>query len=134
MSYQSVQILGNVGGEPEVKQAGTVNICNFSVAVSDKFTDRQGQHQQRTEWFKCSAFGKLADVCSKFCTKGKQVFIVGELRTNKWEDKNGNKRESISLIVQKMKLLGAGDKKPTGNQQPMNNENNQPFGDVEIPF
>jgi len=135
--FNQTFIIGNVGQEPELKQIGTGQVCNFSVAVSNNYLDKQGNKQQKTEWFNVSAFGKLAEVCANYCKKGKQVFIVGEIKTNKWEDKNGNKRETISLIAQKLKLLGGKESsQSSGNFQPENNPNmqqEQPFDDG-IPF
>ncbi len=84
---QSNFIIGNVGQEPELKQIGTGQVCNFSVAVSNNYLDKQGNKQQKTEWFNVSAFGKLAEVCANYCKKGKQVSQLVRLKTNKWEDK-----------------------------------------------
>ena len=125
--YNSTTIIGNIGSDPELKNIASGQVCNFSVAVSEQYNDKQGIKQQRTEWFNVSAFGKLGEICAKFCNKGKQVFIQGEIRTNKWVDNNGNKRESVSLIAQKMKLLGKID---YDKEQPATNN----FDDSNLPF
>lgn len=131
--YNSLQIIGNVGSDPEVRSINsTTQVCNFSVAVSDNFLDKQGQKQQRTEWFNVSAFGKLGEICAKYCVKGRQVFIQGEIRTNKWTDNQGNKRESLNLIANTMKLLGSKSTPGAGASEPAFEQNVVPNDD--IPF
>lgn len=95
-------IVGNLGRDPELKttQSGTP-VCKFSVAVTEKYKDRE-----ETEWFNVTTFGPLAEICGEHLYKGKQVYIEGKTKTSKWEDKEGNKRESKEVIAFTMQMLG----------------------------
>ena len=102
-----VIIVGNVGRDPEVRftKAGTA-VATFSVATSERFKDRDGQPQERTEWHRVVAWAQLADICGKYLRKGKQVYIEGRLQTRDWEDKDGHKRYTTEVIANVMQMLG----------------------------
>jgi single-strand DNA-binding protein len=102
-----VIIVGNVGRDPEVRftKAGTA-VATFSVATSERFKDRDGQPQERTEWHRVVAWAQLADICGKYLRKGKQVYIEGRLQTRDWEDKDGNKRYTTEVVANVMQMLG----------------------------
>ena len=102
-----VIIVGNVGRDPEVRftKAGTA-VATFSVATSERFKDRDGQQQERTEWHRVVAWAQLADICGKYLRKGKQVYIEGRLQTRDWEDKDGHKRYTTEVIANQMQMLG----------------------------
>lgn len=110
-----VILLGNLGGDPEVRytQAGLA-IANFSVATAERFKDRDGQPQEKTEWHRVVAFGRLAEVCGEYLHKGKQVYIEGKIQTRKWQDKDGIDRYSTEVVAGEMKMLG---QKGDGQQQ-----------------
>jgi single-strand DNA-binding protein len=98
-----VILVGHLGRDPEIRvsKAG-MNICNFSLAVSEKSKDGD-----TTEWFKIIAFDKLADICGKYLTKGKQVYIEGKIKTSEWTDKDGNKKQSWEVIANNLQMLGS---------------------------
>lgn len=99
-----VILIGNLGGDPETH----VTACKFSVATSESWTDKQsGEKQERVEWHRCTAFGRLGEVCQEYLTKGKQVYIEGSIRTNKYTDKDGVDRWSTEVIVREMQMLGS---------------------------
>ncbi len=102
-----VIIVGNVGRDPEVRftKNGTA-VATFSVATSERFKDRDGQQQERTEWHRVVAWAQLADICGKYLRKGKQVYIEGRLQTRDWEDKDGHKRYTTEVIANVMQMLG----------------------------
>ena len=102
-----VIIVGNVGRDPEVRftKAGTA-VATFSVATSERFKDRDGQPQERTEWHRVVAWAQLADICGKYLRKGKQVYIEGRLQTRDWEDKDGHKRYTTEVVANVMQMLG----------------------------
>jgi single-strand DNA-binding protein len=102
-----VIIVGNVGRDPEVRftKNGTA-VATFSVATSERFKDRDGQQQERTEWHRVVAWAQLADICGKYLRKGKQVYIEGRLQTRDWEDKDGHKRYTTEVIANQMQMLG----------------------------
>jgi single-strand DNA-binding protein len=103
-----VQLIGNVGGEPESKYTdhGTAR-TTFSVAVNRQWTDAEGQHQQETEWIPVITWGKLAEVAGEYITKGKRVYIEGRLHTHSWTaEETGEKRSRIEVIAHDLILLG----------------------------
>ena len=99
-------ILGNLGKDPEVKFTPSgVAVCNFTVATSESWKDKEGNKQEKTEWHNVVAFGKLAEICGEYLKKGKQVYIEGRLQTDKYE-KNGQTRYSTKIVASVMKMLG----------------------------
>lgn len=115
-SVNNVTIIGNLGKDPEVKYMPSGEaVCNFSVACNEQWKKKDtGEKQEHTEWFRVAVFGKLAEVCGKYLTKGKQVYIEGKLRTRSYE-KDGETKYSTELICSEMKMLGVKD---DGNEQP----------------
>lgn len=99
-SLNKVQIIGNLGKDPDIRsgQNGQL-IANFSVATSDSWTDKQGQKQERTEWHSVSLFGKLAEIAQQYLRKGSKVYIEGQLKTDKYTDKQGIERYSTKIVV-----------------------------------
>jgi len=108
-SLNEVRLIGRVGKDPEVRfaQSGTA-FANFSLATSEKWTDKQtGEKKELTEWSRCSAFGKLAEIIGEYVKKGSLIYVGGRLRTEEWEDKDGIKRSTTKIIVDQMRLLSA---------------------------
>lgn len=103
-----VILVGNLGADPEVRytQGGTA-IANLSVATSEQWTDKQsGQKQERTEWHRVKLFGRLAEIAGEYLKKGRQVYIEGSLRTDKYTDKQGVERYSTDIIGSELQMLG----------------------------
>ncbi|MFZ5447808.1 MAG: single-stranded DNA-binding protein [Thermodesulfobacteriota bacterium] len=119
-----VILIGRLGADPEMRYtADGTAVCNFRLATSEKFKDRQGNLQERTEWFKIVAWRKLAETCGQYLAKGKQVYIEGRIRNETWE-KDGVKQYSYKIEALAMQMLGgAGDR---GIQEP-----EPPFGPPE---
>lgn len=100
------QFIGRAGRDAEVRYtAGGEAIANFSIAVGWKGKDKEG-----TEWVRCSAFGKLAEIVGEYVKKGKQVYVAGRMNTRKWQDKEGADRYSTEINVDRMQLLGGGER------------------------
>ena len=109
--YNKVQLIGNLGADPEVKtSAGGATFGKFSLATSESFKDKEGQKQTRTEWHRVTCFGRLAEIVGEHLTKGRQVFVEGSLRTDKYTDKDGVERYSTGVIANTIKFLGGGGK------------------------
>lgn len=105
--YCKVILIGNVGASPTVKTLESgVKTANFRVATTERFTDRQGNAINHTEWHNVVLWRGLAEVADKYVRKGSQVFIEGRIRTREWTDKEGGKRYSTDIIGDTMKLLG----------------------------
>jgi single-strand DNA-binding protein len=100
MSVNRVIILGNLGGDPEVRHTqGGQAVCNFTVATSEKWTDKAGDKQETTEWHRVVVWGKTGEACGKYLSKGSKVYVEGKLSTRSWDDKDGNKRYSTEVIA-----------------------------------
>tara|TARA_R110002096_G_scaffold157474_3_gene322375 strand:+ start:550 stop:936 length:387 start_codon:yes stop_codon:yes gene_type:complete len=106
-----VQLLGNIGKDPEVRETKAGNIANMVMATSERYTDKSGQKQEKTEWHNLVVFGKLADVVAKYVKKGDKLYVEGSITTRKWEDKEGNTRYNTDIKVRDLTMLGGGEKK-----------------------
>lgn len=120
-----VTLVGNIGQDPEVKytQAGAC-ICGISVATSESWKDKQsGQQQERTEWHRVKMFGKLGEIAGEYLTKGSKVYLEGSLRTNKWQDQQGQDRYTTEVIASEMQMLDSkGDNPQRAPQQAPQNQ------------
>ncbi len=154
MSINKVMLLGRLGNDPEVKHTPTGQaVCNFSMATSEKWTDKQGQKQEKTEWHRVVVWGKLAEICGQYLGKGRETFIEGKIVTRAWEDKEGNKRYTTEIVANNVQFIGGNPNanatagqgqqasQPQANQAPANNPaqgyNNVPdtnFASDDIPF
>jgi single-strand DNA-binding protein len=105
-----VILVGNLGADPEVKYtAGGTAICTLSVATSESWKDKQtGEQQERTEWHRVKMFGRLAEIAGEYLKKGRQVYVEGSIRTDKYTDKEGVQRYSTDIIASEMQMLGGG--------------------------
>ncbi len=106
-----VILIGNLGQNPEIRYMSNGNtITNLNIATSDIWIDKNtGEKKEKTEWHRIILFGKLAEIASKYLTKGSQVYIEGSLQTRKWQDKNGNEKYITEIIVNMngtMQMLG----------------------------
>lgn len=103
-----VILIGNVGRDPEIRNTNSGStVANLSLATSERWKDKQaGELQERTEWHRLVAFGKVADIISAHVEKGAQLYIEGRLQTRKWEDADGNERWTTEVVVNDMQMLG----------------------------
>ena len=109
MSVNKVIVIGNLGANPQVRtlpNSGQI-VANFSLATTAQFKDRNGEQQERTEWHRIVAFGKLADNCQRLLSKGRQVYVEGRLTTRQYEAKDGSgKRYRTEIVARQLRLLG----------------------------
>ena len=104
-----VILIGRLGSDPEVRYTTSGGaVANFNVATNESWVDKAGQKQERTEWHKVVVWGKLAEICGQYLTKGRQAFIEGRLQTREWVDKEGGKRYTTEIVAQNVQFLGAG--------------------------
>ena len=100
-------LIGNLGKNPEISHKNGITIAKFSLATSERWKDKNtGEMQERTEWHRIAAFGRLAEICKDYLSKGRQVCIEGRIQTNSWE-KDGVKKYTSKIIASRMKMLGA---------------------------
>ncbi len=103
-----VIIVGRLGNDPEVKTIGNgQTVTRISVATSEQWSDKEGKKQEKTEWHRITTWGKLAEICGKHLSKGRQVYVEGRLQTNSWEDQQGQKRYSTEIVANTVQFLGA---------------------------
>ena len=104
-------LIGNLGQDPETRytQDGTC-VCNIRLATTERFKDRNGQQQERTEWHRVVLWGKLGEIANQYLKKGSRVFIEGRIETRKWQDKEGQDRYTTEIRASEMKMLGGGNR------------------------
>ena len=110
MSVNKVILVGNLGKDPELRYtpSGTA-VATFSLATTERYKDRDGQKQEKTEWHNIVAWRQLAEICGKFLHKGKQIYIEGKIQTRSYDDRDGNKRYITEIVVDQMQMLGSKD-------------------------
>lgn len=124
MSVNKVILLGRLGQDPELKYTpGGAAVCNFSMATTEAWTDKQGQKQEKTEWHRIVVWGKLAELCNQYLAKGRQAFVEGRLQTRSWDDKDGSKRYTTEVMAATVQFIG-GATTSNDNRAPSANNNN----------
>ncbi|MEX0798739.1 MAG: single-stranded DNA-binding protein [Bacteriovoracaceae bacterium] len=108
MSVNKVILLGRLGQDPELKYTPSgAAVCNFSMATSESWSDKNtGQKQEKTEWHRIVVWGKLAELCNQYLSKGRQAFVEGRIQTRSWEDKEGNKRYTTEINANTVQFIG----------------------------
>jgi single-strand DNA-binding protein len=104
-----VIIVGRLGQDPETKNVSGNTVARLSVATSENWVDKEGQKQERTEWHRVTIWGKLAENCGKYLSKGRQVYVEGKLQTRSWEDQQGQKRYATEIVANTVQFLGDGN-------------------------
>ncbi|OFZ12790.1 MAG: single-stranded DNA-binding protein [Bdellovibrionales bacterium RBG_16_40_8] len=135
-----VIIIGRLGTDPEVKNISpNQTVTRLSLATSENWTDREGKKQERTEWHRVVVWGKLAELCGKYLTKGRQVYVEGRLQTRSWEDQQGQKRYTTEVVANTVQFLGGtseSQRETSSNTATNENFGPEPSFDTadEIPF
>jgi single-strand DNA-binding protein len=111
MSVNKVILVGNLGKDPELRYTPSgAAVATFSLATTERYKDRDGNRQEKTEWHNVVVWRQLAEICGKFLHKGKQVYIEGKIQTRSYDDRDGNKRYITEIVADQMQMLGrAGD-------------------------
>jgi single-strand DNA-binding protein len=114
-----VIIVGRLGTDPELRTIGNGGtVTRLSVATSENWVDKEGQKQERTEWHRIVVWGRLAEICGKHLSKGRQVYVEGRLQTRSWEDQQGQKKYSTEIVANTVQFLGAaGEQRTTEHSQ-----------------
>lgn len=106
MDLNKVMIIGRLTKDPEGRATPTgQSVCSFSLATNRVYTDAQGQKQDKSEFHNVVAWGKLADICTQYLTKGKRTYIEGRLQTRDWVGQDGVRRYSTEIIAENMIML-----------------------------
>lgn len=132
-SLNKAMIIGNLGKDPEVKfTASGTAVANLTVATSEKFKDKSGELQEKTEWHRVTLWGKLAEIAGEYLSKGKTVYIEGRIETRKWVDSDGNDRYNTEIVGEKMQMLSAKGEHTTPKGASQHEE--PPYDEDSIPF
>lgn len=133
-SLNRCDFIGRAGKDPETRfTASGTAVSSLSIACSEKFKNKSGEWEERTEWVNLVFWGKLAEIVGEHVAKGKEIYVSGKLQTRKWEDKDGNTRYSTEVVCDKMILLGG--KRDSGQQQESGEYDEPQFNpDDNIPF
>ncbi len=102
-----VIIVGRLGADPELKSVGSGSVARLSIATSENWVDKEGQKQERTEWHRIVVWGKLAEICGKHLSKGRQCYVEGRLQTRSWDDQaTGQKKYATEIVASTVQFLG----------------------------
>ena len=106
-SVNKVILVGNLGKDPETRfMPNGEAVCNFSIATTDSWKDKEGKKQERTEWHNIVMYRKLAEIAGEYLKKGSAVYLEGRLQTRKWQDKDGADKYTVEIISDNMQMLG----------------------------
>ena len=130
-----VILIGNLGADPEIRYTqNSTAIANLSIATSESWKDKQtGEPREQTEWHRCVAYRRLAEIAGEYLKKGSKVYVEGRLQTRKWQGQDGQDRYTTEIVINEMQMLdsrGGGGMGQNQNQnmgQPMNQGGNQGF-------
>jgi len=106
-NVNKVILIGNLGGDPELRYTSSnMPVVNFTVATNESWVNKEGTREERTEWHRVIAWGRLAEICNEKLRKGSQVYIEGRIQTRSWEDQTGQKRFVTEIVTNEMVILG----------------------------
>lgn len=107
-SLNKVQLIGNLGKDPEIRHtAENRSVANFTLATTRRYTDRNKNKVESTEWHNIVVWGKLAEIAEKYLKKGKQIYVEGRLQTRNWDDDSGNKHYMTEVVAENFLMLGS---------------------------
>ena len=108
IGVNKVILIGNLGKDPELRYTPAGQpVATFSLATTERWNDRNGQRQDRTEWHNIVAWGKLAELVNQYLKKGRSAYIEGRITTRSWDDKDGNKRYKTEIVANTIQFLGS---------------------------
>lgn len=127
-SLNKVMIIGNLGREPEMRYTPSGKpLTKFRVATNRRWTTPDGEEQTETEWFNVVTWGKLAEICNQYLTKGERVYIEGRLHTRHWTDEDGNHQSATEVVAQEMIMLGSPSQTDDQKTETIHEEDEFPF-------
>lgn len=138
-----VILVGNLGKDPEIRFTPNGRaLCKFSLATSEKWTDNDGNKQERTEWHNVVVWGKAAEACGQYLSKGSKAYVEGSIHTRQYDDKDGNRRYITEINARDVKFMGGGAERSQRPAEPPEGSDDGgapgwtgvPPGDDDIPF
>ena len=132
-SVNKVILIGNLGADPEVRfTGGGQSVATLRMATTERWQDKSGQKSERTEWHRVIVWGKQAELCKEYLSKGRSIYVEGRIQTREWTDKDGNKRYTTEVVAQRIQFLGS----PTGRQarsEAATGATESSFSDTSVP-
>src|ERR1035437_6386045 len=130
-----ITLIGFIGDAPELRFSpkGTP-VGAFSLAVNERWKDQEGSPRERVEWFKIVCFGRLAEVCGEYLTKGRHVYLEGRLQTRKWKGPEGEMRTTTEVVANQMQILDRAPKNGNGTKKEEPSNTVGPVDEVDNPF
>lgn len=133
MSLNKVILVGRLGKNPEVRDAGGNRVAKFSIATSERFKNKAGEQQEKTDWHNIVVWGKLADVCGQYLIKGSEACIEGKISTRSYEDKNGVTKYITEIVASNVQFLGGRPVDPSSQDADPELKSAE-YTEDEIPF
>lgn len=139
-ALNKAMFIGNLGRDPEVRTTPSGSkVATFSIAVTEKIKDKDGNPKEITEWVNIVLWRRQAEIAEQYLRKGSQIYIEGKLQTTSWDDQNGQKRYKTEVLGSNFQMLGSkgGNSNDNGVIKPQNSSNNQPSipdYDDKLPF
>jgi single-strand DNA-binding protein len=125
-----VILVGHLGADPDMRYTPSgAGVCEFRLATSESWKDKNGQRQERTEWHRIVVWGKMAEICAKYLAKGRQVYIEGRIQTRSWDDKEGQKRYMTEIVANEVQFLSSGGERGGGGGRRGADDGPPPPGD-----
>jgi single-strand DNA-binding protein len=132
-SLNKVMIIGNLGADPEVRSTGSgQSVATLRVATTERWMDKSGQKTERTEWHRVIVWGKQAELCKEYLSKGRPIYAEGRIQTREWTDKEGNKRYTTEIVAQRIQFLGSPSGKTTTREE-VSDSTGSSFSDTSMP-
>lgn len=131
------KLIGRVGKDPEIKRLDNGKcVVKFSVATTEKYTDKSGEKKETTEWHNCSAWDKLAEIIEKYVKKGMLIYVSGKIQYQEYENKEGSKIHATNILVNDMKMLESKKVQSATleNRQSTTDISNNPPEPDDLPF
>ena len=134
--YQKTIVVGHLGRDPEMRYTPSgVPVTSFSVATSRRWTNASGEPQEKTTWFRVTAWRKLAETCAQYLHKGSSVLVEGDIDASAWTDKEGSPRASLELTASNVRFIGGrGEAAEPGGTGAGTAGEEAPAGEDDIPF
>lgn len=136
-ALNKIMLIGNLGRDPELRQAGDKSVAEFSLATTERWRDQSGAEKSNTDWHRIVVWGRSGENCAKYLSKGSMVYVEGSMRYRDWTDKEGNKRTTAEVTANTVQFLdrkgdggGRRDESPPANSAPAKDS----FDDDDIPF
>jgi single-strand DNA-binding protein len=127
-----VFLIGNLGKDPELTFTTSGKaVCKFSVATAEKWTDGSGEKKERTDWHNIVVWGKQAEACGQYLTKGRQAYVEGSIQTRNYEDKSGVKRYVTEIVARDVRFLGGNQKNASRDTERTEAESSAPGDGTE---